>query len=48
MVLIGSDLDESYVRRLFDAFTGRPSIDTPDREALENNPLSIPGIGPNR
>lgn len=48
MVIIGSDLDETWVRRLFDAFTGKPAVDTPDREALENNPLSIPGIGPNR
>ncbi|GEO86287.1 MULTISPECIES: CobW family GTP-binding protein [Alphaproteobacteria] len=44
LVLITRDLDESYVRELFDAFTGRPQIDRPDRLALEDNPLAIPGM----
>ena len=44
LVVIARDLDEAYVRRLFLAFTGHPQIDTPDRDALENNPLSIPGF----
>ncbi|WP_454747868.1 CobW family GTP-binding protein [Ciceribacter selenitireducens] len=44
LVLITRDLDESYVRELFDAFTGRPQIDRPDRAALEGNPLAIPGM----
>lgn len=44
LVLITRDLDESYVRELFDAFTGRPQIDRPDRAALEDNPLAIPGM----
>ncbi|MBV2184547.1 MAG: GTP-binding protein [Rhizobium sp.] len=44
LVLITRDLDESYVRELFDAFTGRPQIDRPDRTALENNPLAVPGM----
>ena len=46
LVVITRDLDEDYVRRLFLAFADRPQIDTPDREALENNPLSIPGFKP--
>jgi hypothetical protein len=32
------------VRTLFDAFLGKPRIDTPDRAALENNPLAIAGL----
>jgi G3E family GTPase len=43
LVLITLDMPEDYVRRLFAAFTTRPSIDTPDRAALENNPLAIAG-----
>ncbi|UVK40252.1 GTP-binding protein [Mesorhizobium sp. AR10] len=43
LVLITLDIPEDYVRRLFAAFTNRPSIDTPDRAALENNPLAIAG-----
>ncbi|WEX10086.1 GTP-binding protein [Chelativorans sp. AA-79] len=44
IVVIGRALDTDYVRRLFAAFTGQTAIDTPDRAALERNPLSIPGI----
>lgn len=44
LVLITRDLEESYVRELFDAFTGRPQVDRPDRAALEDNPLAIPGM----
>ena len=43
LVLITLDMPEDYVRRLFAAFTNRPSIDTPDRAALEHNPLAIAG-----
>ncbi|RWN33024.1 MAG: GTP-binding protein [Mesorhizobium sp.] len=43
LVLITLDMPEDYIRRLFAAFTNRPSIDTPDRAALENNPLAIAG-----
>jgi hypothetical protein len=32
-----------YVARLFSALTDRPAVDTPDRAALENNPLAIAG-----
>ena len=43
LVLITLDMPEDYVQRLFSAFTNQPSIDTPDRAALENNPLAIAG-----
>ncbi len=45
LVLITRDLDRDYVERLFAAFADRPQIDTPDRAALQNNPLAIPGSG---
>ena len=44
IVIIGDGLDESYVRKIFDAFLGRAAVDTPDRAALEDNPLAIPGV----
>jgi G3E family GTPase len=43
MVLITKDLPEAFVKELFDAFLGKPRIDTPDRAALADNPLAIPG-----
>jgi G3E family GTPase len=43
LVLITLDMPQDYVQRLFAAFTNRPSIDTPDRAALEANPLAIAG-----
>ncbi|MFC6447339.1 CobW family GTP-binding protein [Shinella zoogloeoides] len=44
LVLITKDLPEAFVRDLFDAFTGTPRIDRPDRAALADNPLAIPGF----
>jgi len=44
MVLITKDLPEGFVKDLFDAFLGKPRIDMADRAALENNPLSVPGM----
>ncbi len=44
LVLITKDLDESYVRDLFDAFLGKPRIDKADAQALTDNPLAIPGF----
>ena len=44
MVLITKDLPEAFVRDLFDAFLGKPRIDMPDRAALSDNPLAIPGM----
>jgi len=43
LVIIGMDLNRDHVERLFAAFVGKPSIDTPDRAALEDNPLAVPG-----
>ena len=42
LVLITIDMPEDFVRRMFAAFTNRPAIDTPDRQAVENNPLAMP------
>lgn len=44
LVLITKDLSERYVRDLFGAFTGKVAIDRPDRAAMMDNPLSIPGL----
>ncbi len=44
LVMIVRNMDEGYIRRLFDAFTGVPRTDTPDRAALTDNPLAIPGV----
>ncbi|HWK68619.1 MAG TPA: GTP-binding protein [Rhizobiaceae bacterium] len=44
LVVIMADMPEEYVRRLFAAVTDQPSPDTPDRTALENNPLAIGGF----
>ncbi len=44
MVLITQDLSEEFVSDLFAAFTGIPRLDRPDRAALEDNPLAVPGF----
>jgi G3E family GTPase len=44
LAVTGRDLDRGAVERLFDAFLGGPQIDTPDRAALLDNPLAIPGF----
>jgi G3E family GTPase len=44
LVLITRDLSEDYVRDLFGAFTGKIAIDRPDRTAMTDNPLSVPGF----
>jgi G3E family GTPase len=44
LVFITDGMDEAYVRRLFAAFAGKPAVDSPDRKALEDNPLAIPGL----
>ncbi|WP_430698854.1 CobW family GTP-binding protein [Mesorhizobium dulcispinae] len=44
LVLITLDMPQDYIQRLFSAFTNKPSIDTPDRAALEANPLAIAGL----
>ncbi|KQO83769.1 GTP-binding protein [Rhizobium sp. Leaf262] len=44
MVLITDDLPEAFVKDLFGAFTGAIQIDTPDRHAVADNPLAVPGM----
>jgi len=44
MVLITKGLTEEFVADLFAAFTGEPRLDRPDRAALEENPLAVPGF----
>ncbi len=44
LVLIMIDMPSDYVRRLFAALTDTPSIDAPDRAAMEANPLAIAGM----
>ncbi|XUY28563.1 CobW family GTP-binding protein [Agrobacterium sp. rho-8.1] len=44
MVLITKDLPEAFVKDLFGAFTGAAKIDTPDRQAVMDNPLAVPGM----
>ena len=44
LVFIVDGIDETYVRRLFAAFTNQAAVDTPDRAALADNPLAISGF----
>lgn len=44
MVLITHDLPEAFVKDLFGAFTGAVRIDKPDRQAVMDNPLAVPGM----
>jgi len=44
LVLITFDMPEDYVRRLFAIITSEPALDTPDRAAMQDNPLGIPGF----
>ncbi|WP_310621922.1 CobW family GTP-binding protein [Flexibacterium corallicola] len=44
LVFITNGLSEGYVKRMFGAFTGGLSSDTPDKEGIMNNPLSIGGF----
>ncbi len=41
LVFIVKDLDRTYVEKLWDAFLGKPAIDSPDAAALADNPLSL-------
>lgn len=44
MVFITKDLPEGFVRRMFEAFSGALLPDTPDQQALTENPLSVSGF----
>jgi G3E family GTPase len=41
LVFVTYDLESSVVRRLLDAFLGKPAPDSPDRVALTENPLAL-------
>ncbi len=43
LVFITRDLDEAFVRGLWDALSGVPRVDAPDAAALADNPLSLRG-----
>ncbi len=43
LVIIGTGLDGTEIDRTFKALTGSPQLDTPDRAAISDNPLAIPG-----
>ena len=43
LVVIGKLVDGAQIERLWRAFVDIPQLDTPDRVALEDNPLAIPG-----
>lgn len=45
LVMITYDLAPAFVQKLFDAFLGHTAVDTPDRVALDDNPLAVPGYG---
>jgi G3E family GTPase len=44
LVFITRDLDEGFVKRMFDAFVGELAPDTPDRAAMTDNPLQVSGF----
>jgi G3E family GTPase len=44
LVIIGADMPGDYVQRLFAAITNQPTVDTPDRAAVEDNPLAVAGF----
>lgn len=43
LVVITCDLSESYVTDLFGAFVGKAAADRPDKVAITDNPLAVPG-----
>lgn len=44
LVVIAKNTDPKMVQTIFDAFMGNLAIDTPDINAVMDNPLSIPGF----
>ncbi len=44
LVLVMIDMPEDYIRKLFAAVANQPAVDTPDRAAMEDNPLAIAGM----
>ncbi|MEP3628993.1 MAG: GTP-binding protein [Hyphomicrobiales bacterium] len=48
IVFIADGLDESFIQRLFDGFSGTPQIDQADSAAMMDNPLAISGYSKSR
>ncbi len=44
LVVIAKNIDPKMIQTIFDAFMDNLAIDTPDRTAIMDNPLSIPGF----
>lgn len=44
LVVIAKNTDPKMIQTVFDAFIGNLAIDTPDKTAMVDNPLSIPGF----
>ncbi|MDF1608081.1 GTP-binding protein [Hoeflea sp. YIM 152468] len=44
LVVISRDMPEGFITELFSAFANEPGIGRPDRDALTDNPLAIPGM----
>ena len=44
IVVFLDGLDPDFLKNLFASLIGKPATDTPDFEALTNNPLAIPGL----
>jgi G3E family GTPase len=44
LVVIAKNIDPKLIQTIFDAFMGNLAIDTPDKNAVMDNPLSIPGF----
>ncbi len=43
-VIIADGVEKEAIQKLFDAFLNKPAIDTADKTALLENPLTIPGM----
>ena len=48
IVFIADGLDESFIQRLFDGFSGTPRIDQADSAAMIDNPLALSGFPKSR
>ena len=44
LTVIAKNIDPKLIQTIFDAFMGNLAIDTPDKNAVMDNPLSIPGF----
>ncbi len=48
LVVFLEDMPAEFIQRLFRGFFNIPQIDTPDRNAMTDNPLSIAGFSPRK